>query len=176
MAVTRFYAYSKCEVIVDPVIDGARDFPGGADVWGRVNTVPYERRGWCCAEFSVALRNGRIVNLSDPLVKAVLAVRAWPHDVENYARMMEKGAPEPVHFTKKGDVAAVLYNFYRMTNRCVLWLVMAHTCGPGWTIDCRSVLAAPDHKRARYRHFCCMAVARPATIVAALCALPLASP
>ena len=87
---------------------------------GRVNTTPYhERGGWCCAEFAVAKKNG-CLNLADTDVQALLTKRRWPSNVDEYAAMMENdddGSP-PVRFTNKGDVAAVLYNFFKMTSRC----------------------------------------------------------
>ena len=114
---TRLYAFSECEVIIDPVIDAPQDFPSGEDAWGRVNSLPYCDRGWCCAEFSVAHKNNRIVNLDDPEVKEVLAMRGWPATVDQYAEMMDETAKRPVRFTSKGDRSAVLYNFYKMTDR-----------------------------------------------------------
>ena len=85
--------------------------------WGFINRRPYGERGWCCAEFSVALRNNRIVNLHDPQVQQVLAMRGWPSTVDQYTAMMDGGGGLPVRFTNKGDLAAVLYNFYKMTAR-----------------------------------------------------------
>ena len=192
LTVTRLYAFSECEVIVDPVIDLTEDFSagesasglewvsvgmtrpscgreifnealakaledrtkaspeatftpeewhgfgienlqaadfvklGGVSVfayfqpmfgdWGFINRRPYGERGWCCAEFSVALKNNRIVNLHDPHVQQVLYMRRWPSTVRQYAAMMDDDA---VRFTNKGDLAAVLYNFYKMTARYV---------------------------------------------------------
>ena len=49
---TRFYAFSQCEVIVEPVIDKAEDFPGFGEPggsWGSINTRAYHDRGWCHA-------------------------------------------------------------------------------------------------------------------------------
>ena len=57
---TRLYAFSQCEVIVDPFIDPADDFPSepvdavdsfffpGAykHAWGFINSRPYAKRGW----------------------------------------------------------------------------------------------------------------------------------
>jgi len=83
--------------------------------WGVINWTPYLDRGWCCAEFSCALKNGRIVNINDPLVVEVLSSRSWPTTVEDYAVMMDEGAARPVHFTSKGDGIVVLYNFFKMT-------------------------------------------------------------
>eukprot|EP00966_Prymnesium_polylepis_P234168 5416361-Prymnesium_polylepis.1 len=80
--------------------------------WGFINRRPYGERGWCCAEFSVALKNNRIVNLQDPHVQQVLDMRRWPSTVGQYAAMMDGDA---VRFTNKGDLTAVLYNFYKMT-------------------------------------------------------------
>jgi hypothetical protein len=195
LTVTRLYAFSECEVIVDPVIDLTQDFSagesasglkwvsvgmtrpsygreisnealakaledktkaspeaaftpeewqafgienlqaadfvkssgvsvGGVSVfayfqpmfgdWGFINRRPYGERGWCCAEFSVALKNNRIVNLQDPHVQQVLDMRRWPSTVGQYAAMMDGDA---VRFTNKGDLTAVLYNFYKMTAR-----------------------------------------------------------
>ena len=195
LTVTRLYAFFKCEVIVDPVIDLAQDFSAddsasglkwvsigtnrpssGREIasealakaledqmkanseataspevtltleewqgfgienlhpadyvksvgnyfqpilgdWGFINRRPYGERGWCCAEFSVALRNNRIVNLHDPQVQQVLAMRGWPSTVDQYTAMMDGGGGLPVRFTNKGDLAAVLYHFYKMTAR-----------------------------------------------------------
>ena len=116
---TRLYAFGECEVIVDPVIDDADSFPGGRNAWGKVNTTRYEQRGWCCAECSVANANDRIINRSDPAVQDVLGAREWPSTVEAYDEMMSENAKVPVHFTNRGDKAAVLYNFFKMTHRCV---------------------------------------------------------
>ena len=131
MQVTRLYAFSECEVIVDSIIGSPDDFPSdsvtnapvsfdpGKCEWGWINSRPYSERGWCCAEFAVAMKNGRIVNKSDAEVRKVMKIRTWPQDVHEYAAMMEEGAEPPVRFTNKGDIAAVLYNFYKMTGRCV---------------------------------------------------------
>ena len=76
---------------------------------------PYADRGWCCAEFSCALKNRRVINLTDPLVQKVQDWRRWPSTVDEYAAMMDENAPRPVRFTNKGDDAVVLYNFFKMT-------------------------------------------------------------
>jgi hypothetical protein len=127
--VTRLYAFSECEVIVDPIIgspeefladsltDPPATFEPGKCAWGWINSRAYGERGWCCAEFAVALKNGRIVNKSDAEVQKVLNMRKWANDVHEYAAMMDDGAEPPVRFTNKGDIAAVLYNFYKMTGR-----------------------------------------------------------
>ena len=89
------------------------------NAWGFINRVPYGSRGWCCAEFSVARKNKRIVNMHKREVQRVLSMREWPNNVHEYAAMMDEDAEQPVRFTNKGDMAAVLYNFYKMTVRCV---------------------------------------------------------
>ena len=97
-------------MIIDPVIESSETFPAvlskhasisGREAWGRVNSTPYDSRGWCCVEFSVALKNNRIVNKEDPEVQEVLAMRDWPETVLEYAAMMDDGAPRPVLFTSK---------------------------------------------------------------------------
>ena len=110
---SRLYAYKRCEVIVLPALDLLDSFPDG-NVWGFVNERPYHNRGWCCAEFSVAHANSRIVNLDDPEVKAVLKTREWPKTVAGYAKMMDESASPRVDFTYNGDRAAVKYNFFKM--------------------------------------------------------------
>ena len=129
VAVTRLYAFSECEVIVDPIVSSPDELPAdpvtdppatfdpGKCAWGWINSRPYGERGWCCAEFAVALKNGRIVNKSDAEVQKVLKMRKWPKDVHEYEAMMDDEAEPPVRFTNKGDIAAVLYNFYKMTGR-----------------------------------------------------------
>ena len=129
----RLYSFKECEVIVLPELDLIDTFPGG-DVWGIVNDRPYRNRGWCCAEFAVARYNGRIANLDNPCVQAVLNSREWPagntaEACRMYAEMMRlscdpaddgKGglthdSAKGVSFTFKGDRAAVKYNFFKMT-------------------------------------------------------------
>ena len=104
-------------IIMLNFIHAPEDFPlGPADIkepekdgaprtcsWGAINDRPYAERGWCCAEFSVALKNNRIVNLQDPHVQQVLDIRRWPSTVGQYAAMMDDDA---VRFTNKGDLAA----------------------------------------------------------------------
>merc|ERR1712094_21802 len=53
----RLYSHRGCEVIVLPTLD-LDTFPGG-NVWGIVNRSPYQNRGWCFAEFSIALYSHR---------------------------------------------------------------------------------------------------------------------
>ena len=111
---SRMYAYSRMEVIVLPQRARPELFPCGPDCWGIVAKAPYENRGWCCSEYSIARLNGRIVNGSDPDVVAVESARQWPADVEGYSAMMEVSAAAPVSFTNKGDRDAVCFIFYRV--------------------------------------------------------------
>ena len=128
----RLYAFHECEVIVLPELDSL-NFPGG-DVWGMINSRPYQNRGWCCAEFGIARYCGTIANPHDPAVQRVLKSREWPAGgtadaCRMYAEMMvlscdlaDAGkdgltydAAKGVNFTSKGDRAAVKYNFFKMT-------------------------------------------------------------
>ena len=116
---SRLYAFFKCEVIVIPELDSVaithKTQEGGAmSVWGRVNSNPYENRGWCAAEFSVAMFHGRVVNTEDPQVRRIKASRVWPRTVKQYSEMMDEGAEMPVTFTSKGDRRFVQYNFFKM--------------------------------------------------------------
>eukprot|EP00966_Prymnesium_polylepis_P327828 7383662-Prymnesium_polylepis.2 len=107
-------AVGQCIVIVDPHIDAIDK----ADTrWGNINHRKYENRGWCCAEFSVAYKNNRIINKDDPAVQEVIKSRKWPKDIHEYAAMMTDDALPKVEFTDKGDRSTVLYNFYKMTTR-----------------------------------------------------------
>ena len=115
----RLYGFKQCEVIVIPSLDGLESFPGG-NVWGKVNTRAYHSRGWCCAEFCIALYNQSIMNLNDQDVQRVRESRMWPTTVAEYADMMDENQPSTarVEFTNKGDraaLAAVQYNFFKMT-------------------------------------------------------------
>eukprot|EP00966_Prymnesium_polylepis_P151537 3501588-Prymnesium_polylepis.1 len=113
----RLYAFDKCSVIVDPVIEPADTFPEHQAAFGFINSRPYAQRGWCFAEFAIAHHNKRIVNLNDPLVQEVLFLRTWPKTVKEYAAQMNNETNEPpVAFTNKGDVAVVLFNYSKMTN------------------------------------------------------------
>lgn len=127
----RLYCFCECEVIVLPSLDGVdkseqERFPGGS-VWGFVNAVPYENRGWCCAEFSIALFCQTIKNLGDEDVKRVRDSRQWPEDNRSYAEMMGRTTVREnardglvfdpvkgVDFTSRGDRAVVQYNFFKM--------------------------------------------------------------
>jgi len=129
----RLYAYQQCEVIVLPALDPPDTFPGG-QVWGMVNSTPYEFRGWCCSEFATALQSGRIANMGDPEVQRVLESRPWPQTAQEYEQMMrytrhrEPASADPsspdalefneelgVDFTSKGDRQVVLQNFFKVT-------------------------------------------------------------
>ena len=73
-------------------------------------------RGRCCAEYAVALANGRVANPTDPAVLEVYRSRTWPTTVREYAAMMyghNKDDP-PVEFTKSGDRDLVTFNFHKM--------------------------------------------------------------
>ena len=113
----RLYSFRECCVLVLPTLDGGSTFPGDAGDWGFENTRPYEKRGWCCSEFAIALANKRIVNLGDPAVQSVLHSRRWPKSVVEYADMMDESLPDEtrIEFTHKGDRAVVKYNFFKMT-------------------------------------------------------------
>lgn len=82
----------------------------------------------------MALYNGRIANLSEPMVQAVLNSRVWPQGTTAqsctiYADMMQLSCDPAddgktgltyhpkmgVNFTSKGDRDAVKYNFFKMT-------------------------------------------------------------
>jgi hypothetical protein len=76
--------------------------------WGRVSPLPYQSRGWCCSEFTIALYNGRILNTMDSGV-AKLRDRQWPKTVAEYDQMMRSG----VEFTKRGDADLVKFLFFR---------------------------------------------------------------
>ena len=82
--------------------------------WGRVNPDPYENRGWCCSEFTIAKFNGTIVNDDRADVQAVLNARTWPSTVLEYAEMMAATGELAVRFTKKGDADVVRFLFYRV--------------------------------------------------------------
>lgn len=113
----RLYSFRECEVLVLPSLNPASTFPGRASEWGFENTRPYHKRGWCCSEFAIALKNKRIANLTDPDVMAVVKSRKWPTDVAAYGEMMDESLPDAtrVDFTHKGDRAVVKYNFFKMT-------------------------------------------------------------
>ena len=76
--------------------------------WGRVSPLPYQSRGWCCSEFTIALYNGRILNTMNSGV-AKLRDRQWPKTVAEYDQMMQSG----VEFTKRGDADLVKFLFFR---------------------------------------------------------------
>lgn len=130
----RLYSYKAVEVIILPGLDGAGSFPGG-QVWGGTNTCPYANRGWCCAEFAIAKKAKRIINLSDPEVQRVLHARQWPETIEEYAQMMAHTTRREyagkngllyhetlgVDFTFRGDRDAVKYNFFKMTVNPATW-------------------------------------------------------
>jgi hypothetical protein len=106
---SRMFAFGGVKVIVLPQLEHWRDFPAvlGSQsapvlefsevkkrdcelsaLWGWINDVPYENRGWCAAEFSCALKAGIIANLDDPDVQRVRNARAWPENVDQYQKMI----------------------------------------------------------------------------------------
>ena len=68
----RFFAFFRCEVIIDTVVDKPEGFPSGRETWGQADIRPYGARGWCCAALYVAYLNGRIANLDNPQVRELL--------------------------------------------------------------------------------------------------------
>merc|ERR1712048_999362 len=86
--------------------------PEKLSAWGFTKSFGYENAGWCCAEFSIAKRNGTIVNLEDADVQRVLHTRVWPTTAAEYQAMMYDDE-EPVLFTNKGDKEAVRFNFFK---------------------------------------------------------------
>jgi len=130
---SRMFAFGGVKVIVLPQLERWQDFPAvlgsqnapvpefsevknraceKSDLWGWINAVPYENRGWCAAEFSCALKAGIIANLEDPDVQRVLHARAWPQNVDEYQKMMDDPA---IEFTDKGDSDFVAYLFFKMS-------------------------------------------------------------
>jgi hypothetical protein len=80
--------------------------------WGRVSPLPYQNRGWCCSEFTIALYNRRILNTMDDSVAQLTYMdsgRPWPKTVPEYDQMMRSG----VEFTKRGDADLVKFLFFR---------------------------------------------------------------
>jgi hypothetical protein len=78
--------------------------------WGRVSPLPYQNRGWCCSEFTIALYNRRILNTMDSGVAQLLG-RSWPKTVAEYDQMMRPDSG--VEFTKRGDADLVKFLFFR---------------------------------------------------------------
>ena len=111
---SRLYAFAECEVIVLPEVEPPTIFLGGPDRWGLVNTLPYEARGWCCSEFSIARSNGRIANKHDLAVQALEDVpHGWPATVHEYEAMMREDATPKVRFTSSGDEEVVKFLFFK---------------------------------------------------------------
>jgi len=131
--VNRLCCFQECDVIVLPQLELADTWPGGR-VWGVENPTPYQNRGWCVAEFAIALYSGRIKNLDDDPVKKVFASREWPSggtvgSCQMYADIMKLTTDRDeavrdglkyddtkgIRFTSKGDRGAVKWNFFKMT-------------------------------------------------------------
>ena len=83
-------------------------------LWGFARADPYEHRGWCVSEYSIARFNGRIANPNSLAVRQVDDSRAWPETVEAYEAMMDPAAKRPVHFTYDPDREIVRFIFYRV--------------------------------------------------------------
>jgi hypothetical protein len=83
-------------------------------LWGFARADPYENRGWCGSEYSIARFNGRIANPHDQGVLEIEKSRAWPETVEAYEAMMDPAAVQPVCFTYDSDREIVRFIFYRV--------------------------------------------------------------
>ena len=84
-------------------------------IWVSASQCHTSREDGRCAEYSVARRDGTIINLSDESVKSLEKACEWPNTVHEDADMMDKNVFKPVSFTKKGDREAVRYIFYKIT-------------------------------------------------------------
>lgn len=95
--------------------DGASFELNNRCLWGFARADPYEDRGWCGSEYSIARFHGRIANPNDLDVREVDDSRApWPETVEAYEAMMEPTAAKPVNFTYDSDREIVRFIFYRV--------------------------------------------------------------
>ena len=83
-------------------------------LWGFARPDPYEHRGWCGSEYSIARFNGRIANPNSSAVCQINKSRAWPETVEAYEAMMDPAAEHPVRFTYDSDREIVRFIFYRV--------------------------------------------------------------
>ena len=83
-------------------------------LWGFARPDPYEHRGWCGSEYSIARFNGRIANPNSLAVCQIEASRAWPETIEAYEAMMDPDAEHPVRFTYDSDREIVRFIFYRV--------------------------------------------------------------
>merc|ERR1712230_323934 len=75
-------------------------FPDG-DMWGLPTLTPYEKRGWCVAEFSIASKCDRIKNLDEPAVQAIAKMRDWPSSVKEFADVMRLSCVDDPDFNNK---------------------------------------------------------------------------
>ena len=80
-------------------------------LWGFARADPYEHRGWCGSEYSIARFNGRIANPNSLAVCQIEDSRVWPETVEAYEAMMD---PAVVRFTCESDREIVRFIFYRV--------------------------------------------------------------
>ena len=83
-------------------------------LWGFARADPYEHRGWCVSEYSIARFNGRIANPNSLAVRQVDDSRAWPETVKAYETMMDPAAAHCVCFTYDSDRESVRFIFYRV--------------------------------------------------------------
>ena len=94
--------------------DGASFELDNRCLWGFARKDPYEDRGWCVSEYSIARFNGRIANPNSLCVRQIEDSRAWPETVEAYEAMMEPNATRPVCFTYDSNREIVRFIFYRV--------------------------------------------------------------
>ena len=83
-------------------------------LWGFARADPYENRGWCGSEYSIARFHGRIANANSMGVREIDDIRVWPETIESYEAMMEPNAAAPVRFTCESDREIVRFLFYRV--------------------------------------------------------------
>ena len=61
------------------------------------NTCPYEDRGWCGSEYSIARFNGRIANTNNMGVRQIENSRSWPETVSSITHCLPIAYPLPTH-------------------------------------------------------------------------------
>ena len=94
--------------------DGASFDLNNRCFWGFARADPYENRGWCGSEYSIARFHGRIANANSMGVREIDDIRVWPETIESYEAMMEPNAAAPVRFTCESDREIVRFLFYRV--------------------------------------------------------------
>jgi len=120
-----------CKVLILPKLEDVAEFPDVGQVewklnenctpprmeqlsnWGFSKSVPYERGGWTCAEYSVARKSNTIANPKSRAVRRVENSQRWPETVKDYDTLMRENSHNPVIFTKRGDREVVRFNFYK---------------------------------------------------------------